>query len=77
MADRLILIKREGGFMSNNQTRKCLICEKDAEFIGYIDKESKRDISIELIENYRMPGGFLSGSLRKYRCPDGHEFTNA
>lgn len=60
-------------FMSDTETRKCPKCEKDAAFIGYVDKKSGQTIGIEFTgDKCRVPGGLLSGSLRKYRCPDGH-----
>lgn len=56
--------------------KKCPTCGADMPFVGFVDKDSKEDTSFSLTEKFHLPGGFLSGSLRKYRCPNGHETTN-
>lgn len=48
--------------------RRCSICGKDMNFVGVVDKDTKMWRPLE-----GMP---LSGTLRKYRCPKGHEETN-
>ena len=72
----LFSIKIQGGGKMEEKVKKCSICDADMPLVGYVDKDSKEDIGIEPTEKFRMLGGFLSVSLRKYKCPNGHEATN-
>lgn len=56
--------------------KKCPVCGEDMLLVGHVDKDSGEDIGIDLVGRFHLPGGFLSGSLRKYKCPNGHEATN-
>lgn len=45
------------------------------QFIGYVDTETGEDLKVGFIEELTM-GRHLTGSVRKYQCPNGHIETN-
>ncbi len=60
--------------------KKCPECGLDMQLTGHIDKDTKEELmgmQTDGAGKCQITGGFLSGSLRKFQCPNGHEFTNA
>lgn len=56
--------------------KECPKCRAIMNFVAFVDKKTRLEIVPWFMEKGTMSGGLLSGSLRKYRCPNGHEETN-
>lgn len=61
--------------MATNVARKCSTCRADMQFVGHVDTETGKNLKEGFMGELIM-GKFLSGTLRKYRCPEGHTETN-
>lgn len=62
-----------------DEVKKCPECGVNMQLVGHIDKDTKEELvgmQTSGTGKCSIAGGFLSGSLRKYKCPNGHESTN-
>lgn len=77
MQDLIQKNELEDFFMNTEETvNECPKCRAVINFVCFIDSKTKEEVRPGFIEKGTMAGGPLSGTLRKYRCANGHEETN-
>src|SRR3989344_2672009 len=60
---------------TENAVEECSKCGAVMSFVCFIDKKTKEEIPAGFMEKGTMSGGLLSGTLRRYRCSNGHAGT--